>query len=226
MSHMRGHFEDPHTAASYAVNARNNVPGLDDLHRMAMLLLAERASEKAQILVVGAGGGMETKAMAEAQADWSFTGVDPSPAMLDAARALLEPFASRVQLLEGTIDQAPLGPFDGATCLLMMHHLTLKERLHTLRETGRRLKQGARLVMVEHSAPGPNPVAWMALSAAFSFRSGFNRERAVARAQTMVDHLTLLTPEEERDLLHQAGFQGVEMFYAAFSFRGWFATVA
>jgi tRNA (cmo5U34)-methyltransferase len=40
----------------------------------------------------------------------------------------------------------------------------------------------------------------------------------------MLDHLALLPPEEEQSLLRQAGFADVEMFYAAFSFRGWVAT--
>src|SRR3546814_13717516 len=80
---------------------------LPDLHRMAMLLLAEHAPSTAHILIVGAGGGMETRSLAEAQPDWRFTGVDPSPAMLDLARRPLAPIADRVELLEGPIDQAP-----------------------------------------------------------------------------------------------------------------------
>lgn len=52
------------------------------------------------ILIVGAGGGMETRSLAEAQPDWRFTGVDPSPAMLDLARRTLAPVADRVELLE------------------------------------------------------------------------------------------------------------------------------
>ena len=224
MSQGHGHFGHPHAAASYAVNARNNVPGLDDLHRMVMLLLAEQAPEAAHILVVGAGGGLETKAMAQARVGWRFTGVDPSPAMLDAARHAVAPFAGRVQLLQGTVDQAPPGPFDGATCLLVMHHLARDERLHTLQAIRTRLQPGAPLVMVEHSAPGPSPATWLARSAAFGDRSGLGWPKAGAAASRMLDHLALLPPEEEQSLLRQAGFADVEMFYAAFSFRGWVAT--
>jgi tRNA (cmo5U34)-methyltransferase len=66
------------------------VPGFADLHRMTMLLLSERTLHAAHILVVGAGGGMELKAMADAQREWVFTGVDPSTAMLDIARGNTE----------------------------------------------------------------------------------------------------------------------------------------
>ena len=218
------HFEDRAVTASYVMNAQNKVPGLADLHRMVMLLLAEQVHGPIHVLVVGAGGGMETRAMAEAQPDWRFTGVDPSSAMLALARHTLEPFAQRTDLIEGTIDQAPSGPFDGATCLLTMHHLDKAERLHLLRETRRRLKSDARLVMVEHSTPDPDATLWLARSFAFGDRAGPDWDKAKASARMMTDHLTLLSPADEEDLLRAAGFENVAMFYAAFSFRGWVAT--
>ena len=74
------HFANPAAITSYVENALNNVPGLNDLHRMVMLLIAEKARAEAHILVIGAGGGMETRAMAEAQPSWRFTGsIHPQP---------------------------------------------------------------------------------------------------------------------------------------------------
>ena len=107
-------FADPAAVASYAENARRRVPGLSDLHRMVTLLLAEQAPDSTHILVVGAGGGLETATIAAAQPTWRFTGVDPSPAMLDLARDEVSPFADRVDLVEGTVDQLPERRFDGA----------------------------------------------------------------------------------------------------------------
>jgi tRNA (cmo5U34)-methyltransferase len=40
----------------------------------------------------------------------------------------------------------------------------------------------------------------------------------------LTEHLPLLTPAQEQDLLREAGFSDVALFYAAFSFRGWVAT--
>lgn len=218
------HFANPAAIASYVENARKNVPGLDDLHRMVMLLLAEGMPGPAHILVVGAGGGMETRAMAEAQPEWRFTGVDPSAAMLDLARQTLGAFVERVDLVEGTIDQVSQGPFDGATCLLTMHHLSLEDRLHLLREMRARLKPGASLVTVEHSAPSDDVALWMSRSVAFSDRGGPDWDRAKISGSKMAEHLTLLSSQAEQDLLRDAGFTNIAMFYAAFSFRGWVAT--
>lgn len=224
MDHKHAPFIDPAAVASYVANAPLKVPGLADLHRMVMLLLAEQTPGDAHILVVGAGGGMETKAMAEAQPAWHFTGVDPSPAMLDLARQTLTPFADRVDLIQGTIDQALAGPFDGATCLLTLHHLDRDERLRTLKDIRRRLMPGARLAVAEHSAPGPDPERWMARSVAFGDREGLDWTNAAATGRMMTERLPLLTPAQEEDLLREAGFTDVELYYAAFSFRGWVGT--
>lgn len=94
--------------ADYVAAMPRKVPGFADLHRMAMLLLAERAPAAADMLVVGAGGGLELKAFAGAQPDWRLVGVDPSAAMLDLARRVLGPLGARVDLRQGFVDSAPL----------------------------------------------------------------------------------------------------------------------
>ena len=224
MQSLPSPYDNPDAVASYAQDAPRKVPGLTDLHRMAMVLLAQHAPASARVLVVGAGGGLETRAMAQAQPGWHFTGVDPSPAMLALARRTVEPFAERVELHEGTALQAPAGPYDGATCLLTLHHLDRRERLQTLREIHARLKPGAALVVAGHAAVPPDPVQWMTRSVAFGARAGLDWAQAGASAAAMSERLPLLTPAEEEELLREAGFGQVGLFYAAFSFRGWLAT--
>ena len=208
--------------ADYVAATPRKVPGLPDLHRMAMLLLAERAPAAADILVVGAGGGLELKAFAEAQPDWRFVGIDPSAAMLDLARRVLGPLGARVDLRRGFIDGAPPGPFDGATCLLTLHFLPRQERLHTLREIHRRLKPGAPLVVAHHSVPnGDEATTWLARTAAFAGGPGADVERARISAAKTAVHLPLLSADDEVAVLREAGFADPALFYAGFSFRGW-----
>ena len=223
MQDMRSAFANPAAVASYAEDAPRKVPGLADLHRMTMLLLSEQAPQAAHILVVGAGGGMELKAMAEAQREWMFTGVDPSSAMLDLARRNIEQFSDRIELIEGIVDAAPSRLFDGAVCLLTLHFLDSSERLRVLKEIHRRLRPGARLVVAHHSVPNGGAERWMARSAAFADRGSIDWEKARASAARMAV-LPLLSVAQEEALLCDAGFSDVELFYAAFSFRGWVAT--
>jgi len=212
-------FTDPAIVAGYAETTPRKVPGFADLHRMATLLLAERAPEVAEILVVGAGGGLELKAFAEAEPGWRFLGVDPSAEMLDLARRTLGPLQPRVDLRQGTVDAAPSGPFDGATCLLTLHFLDKDERRATLRAIHRRLRPGAALVVAHHSCPdGADLGRWLSRSLAFA--GGSNIDQAAA---SMAERLPVLTAKDDEALIREAGFSDVALFYAGFSFRGWVA---
>lgn len=190
---------------------------------MAMLLLREGAPDDAQILVLGAGGGLELKAFAGSQPQWRFVGVDPSIEMLELASETVGPLRSRIEFQHGRIDGVGPGPFDGATCLLTLHFLSRDERLRTLRGLRQRLKPSARLVVAHHSAPGDDVEQWLARSVAFSSES-IDVAQASASAAAMVERLCILSAEEDEAMLRAAGFTDVAMFYAAFSFRGWAAT--
>lgn len=192
---------------------------------MAALLLAETVPPQGHVLVLGAGGGLELKVFAEAQPGWRFAGVDPSAEMLKLATATLGPLASRVELIEGYVDTAPQGPFDGATCLLTLHFLSIEQRLYTLTELARRLKPGAPLVVAHHSFPQTEDqkMRWLNRYAAFAAASGVPAENTKSAAVAIGSRLPLLAPEQEEALLQEAGFRSVELFYAAFTFRGWVA---
>jgi tRNA (cmo5U34)-methyltransferase len=195
------------------------------MHRMANILLAERAPHDARILVVGAGGGMETKHLAMSNPDWTFFAVDPSAEMLASAKANLGPLASRVVLHEGYVETAPSDQCDGATCLLTMHFLPRPERLSTLQEIRRRLRPGAPFVAAhlsfERLGIGPND--WLSRYAAFAASSGVDPDKARAGADAMGRKLPILSPDEEEQLLREAGFDDIAVFYAGMAFRGWIA---
>ncbi|SJZ77162.1 tRNA (cmo5U34)-methyltransferase [Lysobacter spongiicola DSM 21749] len=60
-------FNDPSAATHYIEGVIKKVPGLAALHRMSALLLAEVVPEDGHVLVLGAGGGLELSALAEAR---------------------------------------------------------------------------------------------------------------------------------------------------------------
>ncbi|KJV36723.1 class I SAM-dependent methyltransferase [Luteibacter yeojuensis] len=218
-------FDDPNAVARYAEGPVRQVPGFHGMQKMTELLLAEAVPTDGHVLVLGAGGGLELKAFADARLGWRFTGVDPSAEMLKLAAATLGPLAPRAQLHEGYVDTAPEGPFDGATCLLTLHFLTADERLHTLRELRRRMKPGAPLVIAHHSFPldDGGRARWLDRYAAFAAASGVPEKDTKNAAAAISARLPLLPPEQDEALLHEAGFERIEMFYAAFTFRGWVA---
>jgi tRNA (cmo5U34)-methyltransferase len=216
-------FSDPQAVARYAEGPVRQVPGLHALQQMTWLLLAERVTDSGHVLVLGAGGGLELKVFAEARSGWRFTGVDPSQEMLKLAEATLGSLASRVDLCAGYIDTAPAGPFDGATCLLTLHFLDAQARLHTLKEIHKRLKPGAPLIVAHHSFPLHDgaQLRWLQRYAAFGIASGIPEVNANAAIEAIGSRLPLLSPDEDEALLREAGFDGVELFYAGFTFKGW-----
>jgi tRNA (cmo5U34)-methyltransferase len=216
-------FSDPKAVTRYAEGPVRLVPGFESLQRMVMVLLAERAPADARILVLGAGGGLELKAFADAQPGWRFDGVDPSASMLDLARETLGPLISRAELHQGIIDAAPEGPYDAATCILTMHFIEKTERLRTLREVHRRMKPDAPFAVAHFSFP-QDPAGrdlWMSRYAAYAVASGVEPTQMEKAREAIGETLPILAPEDEERLLVAAGFHDVTQFYMGFAFRGW-----
>lgn len=218
-------FTDPQAVARYAEGPPRMVPGFSDLHRMSMLLLAERAKKEARVLVLGAGGGLELKAFALAQSDWHFDAVDPSAEMLKLAEQTLGSLARRARFHNGYIDDAPDGPFDAATCLLTLHFLAYEKRLHTVAEVRRRLKAGAPFVVAHFSIPQGDGERnlWLDRHIAFLVDSGLVAEKVTKARLAIETHLPILTPEQDEAILREAGYSNVSLFYTGFAFRGWVA---
>ncbi|MBN9514213.1 MAG: class I SAM-dependent methyltransferase [Alphaproteobacteria bacterium] len=226
MSDLMAPFSDPQSVARYAEGPPRFVPGFSDLHRMTTILLGERAPREARVLVLGAGGGLELKALAEAHPGWTFDGVDPAAEMLKQAVRTLGPLAPRARLHEGYIDDAPEGPFDAATCLLTLHFLPPEERQRTASEIRKRLKPGAPFVAAHSSFPqGEGERAlWLSRYAAFAVASGADPALAQKARAAVAAHLNIFTPDQDEAILRDAGFSDVSLFYAAFTWRGWVAS--
>ena len=69
-------------------------------------------------------------------------------------------------------------------------------------------------------APGERET-WLRRYTAFATAKGAEPAQAEQAAKAVGANLDLLDPEADADLLRQAGFRDVELFYAAFTWRGW-----
>jgi len=222
---MLAHFNDPQAVAQYKEGPLRFVPAFAELHRMTAILLGERAPADATVLVLGAGGGMEMKALAEAHPGWRFEGVDPAREMLKLAERTLGPLAARATLREGYIEDASEGPFDAAACLLTLHFLDRETRVRTAAEIRRRLAPGAPFVAAHSSFPqdAATRPQWLSRYAAYAVASGADPKMAETARAGIAAHLNLLSPEEDEAVLREAGFTDVTPFYTAFTWRGWVA---
>jgi tRNA (cmo5U34)-methyltransferase len=216
---------DARAAGSYAGGPQRQVPGYSSLHHMASLLIAERTPQDGRVLVLGAGGGQELKAMADAHPGWSFDGVDPSVDMLHLAAQEVGPHAPRMRFHHGYIDQAPGGPFDAATCILVFHFIPPAQRLETIKQVWNRLRVGAPFVLAHLSFPQTEPErsVWIDRHLAFGRSNGLESIDADRARQALSSGLTILPPEEDVAMLRRGGFANASLFYAGLSMRGWVA---
>lgn len=195
---------------------------------MAAQLIRESIGSTGEVLVLGAGGGLELEAFVSRCPQWTFAGVDPAEEMLKAAkeRMLLAAASERVAWHHGYIFDAPLGPFDAATCLLTLHFVPddgAKER--TLAEVRRRLKPGAPFVLVDLCIDLASPDSAVALNRyrGFALESGADPELVSTTCGRLTNVLRMVGPARNEELLSTSGFTGVELFYAGLSWRGWLA---
>jgi tRNA (cmo5U34)-methyltransferase len=224
MSTPANSFDDPLHVDSSAERVAKMVPAYRDVHRMAAVLIDECVPPDARILVLGAGGGLETKAFAQTHPGWTFDAVDPADAMLELATKILGPYASRVRMHRGYIDDAPPGPFAAATSLLTLHFLAPEERRRTVAQVRRRLEPGAPFVVMHLSFPQRDDAErelWMGRHAANLAASGVAPADAEKARTAIASAVPVLPPEEDRAILQDAGFTGVTEFFSAFTFRGW-----
>jgi tRNA (cmo5U34)-methyltransferase len=168
---------------------------------------------------------MELKSFAESYPGWHFDGVDPSAEMLALASTALGPLASRVQLHQGYIEAAPIGPFDAACSLLTLHFTAEAERHRTLCEVHARMKPGGVFVAMHYSVSQNQAERelWLSRCAAFAISSGVDAEQARTAAVAIGKQLPILAPEQDEDLMRRAGFSDISTFYVGLAFRGWVA---
>lgn len=226
MTAFAQNFADPEKVARYAtLGPPAFMPGHGGVLQMAGVLLAETVPDDGQVLIVGAGGGLETRALAKAGPTWRFVGVDPAPAMLDLARAIVGPEVNeRLELIEGVAADAPPGPFDAATLILVLGMIPDDgSKLSILEEIHRRLKPGAPFILVDRCGEraGPGFERDVDRYIAYAVASGVDPATLDSARESQRANPGLVPPERNETLLTEAGFSGIEVFYVGMAWRGW-----
>lgn len=228
MSELDANFVDPERVKLYTEKGPPAfAPGHAGMLQMIGVLLAETMPEEGQILVVGAGGGLETRYLAGIEPNWRFLGVDPAVPMIELARAVAGPMAGdRLTLIEGTVDDAPAGPFDAATCILVLGLIAddgAKQAL--LEQVRRRLAPDAPFILVDQCIDRSAPDFQRRLDryADYARMSDVDAE-TITKAKAGVGSLESMVPHwRNEQLLREAGFHDAEVFYVGMAWRGWIA---
>lgn len=203
------------------------IPGYAASHVMAATVLLDRIGADGQLMIVGAGGGIEIAAFAAMCPQWQYVAVDPSQAMLDLGSSRLKrerPEVS-VEWLRGVTADAPAGPFDAATAFhCLMFAPDDGTRLQQLKAIHTRLKPGAPFLMVHPASDRQGRTTDLNRYTKHAELMGAEQD-LIARASAMVTtQVHLLSPAREEELLREAGFHVEGLFYQGLWIRGWEAT--
>lgn len=209
----------------YDANNLRLSPIADNLHFLISLLLRD-LPQNAHILCVGVGTGTEILHLAEAHPGWHFTGVDPSPAMLEicAEKLSRQGVASRCNLSEGYISDVPADKkYDAVLCLLVTHFIQNPQRLGIYQQMAERLIRGGQIVVAEIAGDMEAPdfdeklQSWMAIQ---DLNGNPQRSPEEIRAQ-LSQRLLLLAPEKTEELIARAGFATPMRFFQSFLIHAW-----
>jgi len=172
------------------------------------------------LLVVGAGGGMEIERFLPGNPGWRLTGVDPSQDMLALAQAKADSLGvrERVTLARGTVaDLAPEARFDAATCLFVLHFLPDEGKLALLRGVAGRLRPDAPVLVASGARVDEGGLRNDFLGAWQQY--GELMGMPAARMAATIEQLTaqqahMTTAEGYARLLGEAGFRRVAPFFS------------
>jgi tRNA (cmo5U34)-methyltransferase len=185
--------------------------------------------EKANLLVVGAGTGIELVQLGKTNPQWQILGLDPSANMLAVAQQSIERhgLSKRVNLYQGYTHELPTTPlYDGATCILVMHFLPDDgSKLTLLQSIFQRLSSSSCFVLVDvfgdiASATFAHLVSILKV---YWKQVGIDLEK-IAEAQKNINQgLYPISELRVLELLQQAGFENITRFYTGLWVGGWIA---
>lgn len=213
----------------YHEQAAHFIPGYASIYEIAGCYLNLNIPSNANLLIVGAGAGMEIKTFAKFSPNWKMTGVDPSSRMLDIAKFWVQKhhLENRVKLIEGLIsDLSENDSFDAATSILVMHFLKDEaEKLEFLRNIYRKLKPGGIFILVDFTMPS-NPQDFQLFELLYRKHAEFHGEPDEKIQELLKLKKTSVFPissTKETELVVKAGFSTPVMFFSSLYFQAWFA---
>jgi tRNA (cmo5U34)-methyltransferase len=227
-----GNFDKipPVGAEDYDTAIRSFCGAYEEIFKLSYCCLKATLPQRARVLVVGAGTGMEITEFAPLNPDWSFLAVDPSAKMLSLARKKISErkIGNKIRLVQGYVDDLTgKEVFDAATCILVMHFLKDDgAKLDLLKSINRHLKSGSLFTLVDgcgkpdSRAFKENLKAWKQ----YPFMHGLEPDYIEKAFSKTIMKMVQFVPESRiLELLKEAGFRNIFKFYTGFLYSGWTA---
>lgn len=219
----------PVATNEYDNMAQMALPGYEAMHTMALSFLRAHLPEKADLLIVGAGTGMELVKFGKGNSQWQMLGVDPSSNMLAIAQQKIEQHGyMQVKLFQGYTHDLPATPlYDAATCILVMHFVPDDgSKLALLQSIAQRLQSSACFILVDvFGEKGSRELEQMvSVLKVFWSEMGMQSESMAQVLETFNKGVYPITEARVLELLKEASFENIMRFYTGLWVGGWVAS--
>ncbi len=219
----------PIATSDYDKTVRMVLPGYEAMQMMGLSVLKSQLPSTANLLVVGAGTGIELIKYAQSCPEWQMLGVDPSADMLAIAQSKIQQhqYEQRIKLVTGyTQDLPTTTPYDAATSILVMHFIPDDgAKLEFLQAIAARLQPSANLILVDVFGDKNTPEFTTTLDYIKHYWQEMGLPAQKSEELIEIMHHSVYPIPETRlfDLFTEAGFTLPHRFYTGFWVGGWVA---
>ena len=219
----------PIAGSEYDDMVRQALPGYEAMHQMALACLRARLLDEANLLIVGAGTGMELIKFSKSNLKWQVSGVNPSENMLAIAKNKIQQYglSEQVKLFQGYTNDLPeTSIYDAVTSILVMHFIPDDGgKLAFLKSISSRMKSSSIFILVDvFGEKGTDDFREMiSLVKSFWEETGITEAKKSEILETMENGVYPISETRVLQLLEQAGFSKVMRFYTGLWVGGWMA---
>ena len=186
----------------YDEHMKSNIEGASSFYKFTATLLPKE--NKANILDLGCGTGLELEEYFSFNPQAKVTGIDLTEAMLESLKAKFSD--KEITTICGSYFDVPFGTevFDAAVSVESLHHFAKEEKIPLYTKLRNALKPGGYFILTDYFADSDEQEVF--------FRQELLRIR---REQDLPDDIfyhydTPLTVEHEKEALLEAGFKQVD----------------
>ncbi len=206
-----------------------SVPHYDEVIRSISRILAGQVEKGERVVDLGCATGTTLLKLSKLleEKELSFLGIDNSPAMLDKARLKAELF-SRKKYLNFICDDVMQVDQPGTAAFILNYTLQFIRPLHResfLRKIYDNLRPGGICILSEKTIshhPRLNR-RYIEIYHQFKKERGYSELEIAKKRESLENILIPCSPEENRSMLHAAGFIEVEPFFQWFNFVSFLA---
>lgn len=205
---------------------KRSVPFYEEIHRLTLDIVERYHTGKGPIIDLGCSTGTTFKLITKEfpDQDFHFIGIDNSQAMLKKAKEKLLPLKlKKLELRHESMEESQLDNAEIVILNYTLQFLPVDKRVHLLQKIHQYLSPGGVMLLSEKIKSPRSDMQDLITNLYYDFkrRNGYSELEISQKREALENILIPLTPEEQLDMLKEAGFKKVEMLFRWYNFASY-----